>query len=234
MQIAGYLCPSDANVPVGTTSVNGVSRQIGYTSYPNNIGTLYFNNNRFDGPAYRLAAADGIVTIATVIDGTSNTVIWSEWVRGKNNQGSRGLHQTYVAPQVSKQAYNLDTLAQSCQASQTPWAETARVPWDQKGRDWLFSNCAEGGGYCHVVLPNQQGCFFSDETSSHTYYTVVGASSNHSGGVNVGLLDGSVKFIKESVSPTTWWAIATTQGARSSVLTPIERPGTARPIRIAR
>ncbi|MCA1693525.1 MAG: DUF1559 domain-containing protein, partial [Actinobacteria bacterium] len=42
--------------------------------------------------------------------------------------------------------------------------------------------------------------------------TQVGASSYHSGGVNVGLLDGSVKFIKDSVSLATWGAIATKSG----------------------
>ena len=35
---------------------------------------------------------------------------------------------------------------------------------------------------------------------------------DHPGGVNVGFLDGSVKFIKNSVSQTTWWAIATRAG----------------------
>jgi hypothetical protein len=30
--------------------------------------------------------------------------------------------------------------------------------------------------------------------------------------VNVGFLDGSVKFIKDSVSNQTWWAIATKAG----------------------
>ena len=42
--------------------------------------------------------------------------------------------------------------------------------------------------------------------------TLIGASSNHPGGVNVGFLDGSVKFIRNSVSQMTWWAIATRAG----------------------
>ena len=41
---------------------------------------------------------------------------------------------------------------------------------------------------------------------------MIGAQSNHSGGVNVGFLDGSVKFIKDSVSLQTWGAIATKAG----------------------
>lgn len=41
---------------------------------------------------------------------------------------------------------------------------------------------------------------------------MVGTSSYHPGGVNVGFLDGSVRFVKASVNPNTWWAIATKAG----------------------
>jgi prepilin-type processing-associated H-X9-DG protein len=41
---------------------------------------------------------------------------------------------------------------------------------------------------------------------------MMNAQSNHPGGVNVGFLDGSVKFIKDSVSLTTWAALATKAG----------------------
>ena len=40
----------------------------------------------------------------------------------------------------------------------------------------------------------------------------VGASSFHPGGVNVGFLDGSVRFVKDGVNPQTWWGIATRAG----------------------
>ena len=32
-------------------------------------------------------------------------------------------------------------------------------------------------------------------------------SSNHNGGVNVCFADGSVRFVKDSVAPPTWWAL---------------------------
>ncbi len=38
---------------------------------------------------------------------------------------------------------------------------------------------------------------------------MMNAQSNHPGGVNVGFCDGSVKFIKDTVSLATWAAIAT-------------------------
>jgi len=35
------------------------------------------------------------------------------------------------------------------------------------------------------------------------------ATSNHPGGVNVCMTDGSVKFVKDTISPQTWWALGT-------------------------
>ncbi len=34
----------------------------------------------------------------------------------------------------------------------------------------------------------------------------------HPGGVNVAMMDGSVKFIKNSINSVTWWALATKAG----------------------
>ncbi len=41
---------------------------------------------------------------------------------------------------------------------------------------------------------------------------MIGASSYHPGGVNVGMVDGSVRFVKDSVSLATWGALATKAG----------------------
>jgi len=35
------------------------------------------------------------------------------------------------------------------------------------------------------------------------------ASSNHSGGVNCAMADGSVRFVKNSVAQPIWWALGT-------------------------
>ena len=41
-------------------------------------------------------------------------------------------------------------------------------------------------------------------------------TSNHPGGVNVCFADGSVHFIKDSVSPQTWWAMGTRNGGETA------------------
>jgi prepilin-type N-terminal cleavage/methylation domain-containing protein/prepilin-type processing-associated H-X9-DG protein len=216
LQFNTFLCPSDANIPNGSTTVGGMTGQPGYHSYPNNIGTFARNNgNSYDGPAYEMAASfGGAVTIASITDGTSNTVIFSEYVRGRNDANSDGIYQVYKdTTDPSATAAPLQQLMTNCKAVPTVASGNAFVASDQrqKGADWLNQNCGKGGGYSHIMPPNTKACYFSDTNASKTF-TMIGASSNHSGGVNVGMCDGSVKFVKNSVSPQTWWAIATKSG----------------------
>ena len=76
---------------------------------------------------------------------------------------------------------------------------------------WFNHSCSQGGGYSHVMTPNLNACEWSN-TGGGQYRTMVGASSNHSGGVNVVFVDGSVHFIKNSVAQQAWWGIATKSG----------------------
>jgi prepilin-type N-terminal cleavage/methylation domain-containing protein/prepilin-type processing-associated H-X9-DG protein len=220
IQVNSLLCPSDGNVPIGSTSAaetppGSSPRQIGYTSYPNSIGTSYSNTgNRIDGPGYLMGnpTYGPTVTLAMITDGTSNTVIFGEWVRGKNATATPGLHQTYTATIAfpSNTPTPLTTLSAACQSS-TTFYPSAAAPWNQKGAEWLDDDCPNGGCYSHINTPNKKGCFYNNKGTS-TILTMVGASSNHSGGVNVGMLDGSVRFVKESVNWQTWAAISTMAG----------------------
>ena len=54
-----------------------------------------------------------------------------------------------------------------------------------------------------------QGCGFGCNTDSAW---TVPATNAHPGGVNVTMADGSVKFIKNTLSRQTWWALATKAG----------------------
>jgi hypothetical protein len=73
--------------------------------------------------------------------------------------------------------------------------------------------CGGGDPYSHIVVPNRPACVFSnDGTTPLEDCSMVGASSNHAGGVNVGFMEGSVKFIKETINLNTWAALATKAG----------------------
>jgi prepilin-type N-terminal cleavage/methylation domain-containing protein/prepilin-type processing-associated H-X9-DG protein len=209
-QVNSLICPSDNNIPSPPITNNGVTSLSGYTSYPNNVGTDQVNNNNtFDGPAYSLGSPNlgPIVRLATITDGTSTTAIFGEFVRGKNETISRGTHQIYKSTDAYTNPTPLATLVQNCQAA----ASTTAPNNGQKGCEWLDDNGGRGGGYSHIMTPNKPACGFSSSVISKSN-TMIGASSNHPGGVNVGFLDGSVKFIKDSINQNTWWAICTKAG----------------------
>jgi prepilin-type N-terminal cleavage/methylation domain-containing protein/prepilin-type processing-associated H-X9-DG protein len=219
-QINAFQCPSDGNIPIGTYIFkNGVTgaRQQGYGNYPNNIGTVMNNwGNRFDGPAYVIGAPQngGIVKFASITDGLSNTAIWSEWVRGKNETNSRGVHQIYTAATSLNGTTPIPLLTTytACKNAGTK----AAIFSGQKGAKWFNDACYQGGGYSHIMTPNLSACMWTPSGTNPAgggqYRTIAGASSYHPGGVNVGFLDGSVHFVKNSVSQQAWWGIATKAG----------------------
>jgi prepilin-type N-terminal cleavage/methylation domain-containing protein/prepilin-type processing-associated H-X9-DG protein len=229
-----FLCPSD-----GTQVNRGMSNYAGHDfgdcSYGNNIGTsLTFFGNIFDGPANIMGSISvsgvtygsnngGTITLASITDGTSNTAMHSEWQKGKNATGD-GLWQVYTvgiafsntAPAAPAGAVGfqniLAPISAMCQSSKTQSGFTT------KGYSWSDSGCGIGGCYSHINPPNKKACTYSNLVAGYTadvrysVGTMIGASSYHSGGVNVGFLDGSVKFIKDSVSLGTWGAISTKAG----------------------
>jgi prepilin-type processing-associated H-X9-DG protein len=213
-----FVCPSDGNNPSAAVTIGTLTGLPGSTNYPNNVGTASVDTTTgyVDGPAYYAGATTPptpVVTLASVTDGTSNTAIFSEWIRGRNNVTQDGLFQVYNDTKDSAKVVNvLTTLALDCQTTPTI-AQGGTVIFGQKGVDWLFQHCSNGGCYSHVMTPNTMACYFGgSNTAGHPIATMVGASSYHSGGVNVGFLDGTVRFVKNSVNQRTWWAIATKAG----------------------
>jgi prepilin-type processing-associated H-X9-DG protein len=71
--------------------------------------------------------------------------------------------------------------------------------------------------YNHWLTPNSAGCYNAYDQNTGGWGNPVDGippSSNHPGGVNVTFADGSVKFIKDSISVPTWWALGTRAGGK--------------------
>jgi prepilin-type N-terminal cleavage/methylation domain-containing protein/prepilin-type processing-associated H-X9-DG protein len=199
LKLSGFLCPSDDNEPNVTS---------GNTNYPNNLGTTrYLNGSKFDGPAYLVgnSGVGPLMTVSRIRDGMSNTVIFSEWVMGeeKGAQSIDGPNIVYEND-IATTTAPLTQIARACESA------TVRQ-WDNKGEVWLYQGTGCGGGYSHIMTPNKKACWYG-KTGTPADATIIGASSFHTGGVNVGMLDGSVKFVKDSVAPSTWWALSTYAG----------------------
>jgi prepilin-type N-terminal cleavage/methylation domain-containing protein/prepilin-type processing-associated H-X9-DG protein len=215
-QINSFLCPSDPFPGAsGTFLVNGQSKLVGSTNYPYNVGL----NRRItggkpdltwalNGPSYT-AGWDGAVsrpvTIATFVDGTSNTVIFSEWVKGPAAKPGRdGLGMVYSAG-VNSNSFNTDLqFLRACQAINPT---QANQQWGWKGEWWGFGGTLI---YSHTNTPNKTACDYNDTAQDgRGTITMVNSSSLHPGGVNMLFMDGSVKFVKSTVSIPSYYAIST-------------------------
>ena len=214
LKLGVFLCPSDGNMPSSSVTLNGITLPAGYTNYPNNTGIMRNAGNAVDGPADKMnQTSDGPdIRYASITDGLSNTVIWGEFVAGggqttagSGRAGKNMVYGTLGAADSTFVPYGyaiFQKIDQLCQSNTTKYS-------DQKGQEWLNQQMGWGGAYSHLMTPNKKTCVFD---GWHTDSGVITASSNHAGGVNVGMMDGSVRFIKDSVNPMTWWAIATYAG----------------------
>ncbi len=221
MQIASFLCPSD-NQP-GRASNSQIilgQRSSPFTatsSYPANLGLHRgYNNWRTNGPNYISTSWDGAlkrnVTLTDFTDGTSNTAIFSEWIKGTgiDPAGSKdGLGIVYntgpgypgdsVGPPYVA-GYPLDRAAAiACDKSLTR-------NWTWKG-EWVFYG--KTMHYSHTQTPNRRSCVTGD---FGRLGNMISASSLHPGGVNVLLGDGSVRFAKSTINFQTWYGLATVDG----------------------
>jgi hypothetical protein len=148
-----------------------------------------------------------------VTDGLSNTVIMSEAVMSPN--GPHSFHRgdawySGLGYQRVPRPSNDDvvSLCQEAAASPAPF-------YPYVGHDWAISGLGHAG-YNHVLPPNATvlNCRLDGPqlNGAMDHYWPVGilkASSYHHGGVNVVMLDGSARFISNSIDLTVWQAIST-------------------------
>jgi prepilin-type N-terminal cleavage/methylation domain-containing protein len=137
-----FLCPSDGNTPGYTRGGANVAPN----SYGNNMGlSRSFTGGSFDGPAYMVDsfAYGPIITLASISDGTSNTAIFSEWIRGNGATSNirPGLNAVFLAttsfstsPPSPAMAGSMQQTLQNIKATCT---RTLQPSWDLKGYNWM-------------------------------------------------------------------------------------------------
>jgi prepilin-type N-terminal cleavage/methylation domain-containing protein/prepilin-type processing-associated H-X9-DG protein len=222
-----YVCPSDPQTTklsddgyANYVACLGVTaaQQVGSASFqePNSSVLGIFNvtidtsqpqflnppaNTQSNYPNYLRALP---VTVASVLDGTSNTALFSETKRSYdsggaiNNVPSTDPLNVYVLPAAGANNY----VPPVCTAQNMELAISYRG--QQYYRDLPMT-----GYYNHTLPPNSQNwdCGYDDFTRAH-----MASRSYHAGGANVGYADGSVKFIKNSINIITWNALGTRAG----------------------
>ena len=222
-KIATFLCPSDANIGnPNSLSLNGITLQIPSANYPNSVGNLRrYNQNGWvpSGPAYFPGWDSQIrdtLGFEDAVDGLANTVIFSEWVKGTGNINQDGLAMVYGNNLGGDMGLPNMAIPFNIAASKLCQAVTNRL-FQYKGELWAFQDPQRGGGFCMANTPNTKACYYRDGAgdgnagglpdTSDSCDSMIGASSSHPGGVNCLMMDGSVKFIKNSINAMTWLAI---------------------------
>ncbi|MEZ6142435.1 MAG: DUF1559 domain-containing protein [Zavarzinella sp.] len=205
-----FLCPSDRMQPVSTAY--GVTN-MGPTNYVACHGSGVLNNGSPVGADGMFPVQNG-VTVGDITDGTTNTVAFSESILGAGGEGlgtNPGDEKT-----VYKYLGYTGTLP-----SDADCASIAPFSWNgynHRGFMWA-SGEPRAVSYNHYYTPNSRNydCIANNPTLPG--YTAVGykaARSRHTGGVNLLLGDGSVRFARDGVDLVTWRALSTRNGGEVS------------------
>ena len=194
-----FLCPADSTRIAGGTSFRAC---IG--PYPSEFDSPRSGNGAF--PSYdRLGPSD-------FTDGLSQTVGFAERVRGSGagpNQAADRFQDVWYSHLFSLGGpRTTDEMMASCGALEGTPAETylkAGASWLVAGLEWTLYN--------HVAPPNWSGmdCGAEGAPLTPNNFSTIGAfsaRSQHPGGVHVLLMDGSSRFVRETVNLATWRALA--------------------------
>ncbi len=105
------------------------------------------------------------MTLSGITDGTSNTAIWSEWLRGKNT--NTGKQAIWTATQAfSNPGFPADGEPAVDPAGRRPdlsaELDHAGDLGPEGGRPGRSTTAASAAAYSHLLAPNKPACFFSN------------------------------------------------------------------------
>ena len=152
--------------------------------------------------------------LASMFNGTSNTMVFSETLVGSSNgnlSGSRDtvlngtMHQRYIGRITTSSPTDTDTIPFTDGIGENPDMNTAsNIPTTWRGRRancWLAGSAIDTS-YNAYQPPNAK---YPDVIHSTGFMVgILSARSTHTGGVNVAFGDGSVRFVGDTVAENVW------------------------------
>jgi prepilin-type processing-associated H-X9-DG protein len=225
-----FLCPSDDLAPIPyppndqwNGRVNNYYASIGTTTGPSGYNIQRGTTGLFTqaGPAYG---------VQSVIDGTSNTIAFGEALVGPTTGGYHALgpgrlfrsgtntpaSSSSALSSISGATYDVSiaynavvTDLNACQAGTMAATDKNQ---DDKGEAWAADDF--GFSLFNTIVPPSStqwsfACCNWTTSSGCDDGFYANANSNHPGGANFLFADGSVHFLKSSISIKTYWALGT-------------------------
>ncbi len=200
MNVPSLRCPTDP----------GINVRRGVSNYAFSMGDLltYRNGatvvvNRDTGNVNGLFGGSGrCYGIRDVIDGTSNTLAFSERVAA--NFGRNGKAQASVQEGILTGVANIATSPGACLAAATPLIAGKRYLPTATGVKGRFSSIWTDGqpenvAFTSILPPNAPSCINDTNGNADGAINLLAASSYHTGGVQVLMADGSARFVSENI-----------------------------------
>jgi prepilin-type N-terminal cleavage/methylation domain-containing protein/prepilin-type processing-associated H-X9-DG protein len=224
--VSTFVCPSGPTPGWNITGASGYTARAPGNSYFASLGsTLEFASNQAQGPPngpFPYYGTNGhSIGVRDILDGTSNTIGMGEWKVGSGVLANRNLQDIiFSGAYPAGTTRNNGTLnfpnptlvkgfpawmnncAKMYQAGTGRYGKTVTL-----GESWAFGLIGYTQGTC-VLPPNAKvpNCNVN-ATGSIEDVGMFNLSSFHPGGANIVMLDGSVKFLKDSLSMQTLWAL---------------------------
>jgi len=231
-RLSVMLCPSD-NIPTGNMNGPSVGMPAPGCSYFGSAGSgLEYDASLINAPPNGVIVhrANGI-GMQSVRDGSSNTLAFGERQMGDFNSNKITIPSDVAdaassAPAgVTRNAATGANMSPPFGNNPTPGANI--IGWmttcvsslttlhrSFAGDTWAFGIMGRGMGN-FVLAPNAPypGCLdYTGQGDFDTAPIIIGTNSYHSGGANAGMCDGSVRFLKNSISLPTIWALGSKDG----------------------
>ncbi len=211
MQIATYSCPSDPGT--GQVRVFDDARPSLYpTTYGFNFGTWYVYDPTKRKGGEGMFYPNSFLGFRDCLDGASNTLLLGE-VKAWTPYTRNGGPSTTDLP-ASAQA------AESIVASGAQFKDTGHTEWpDGRVHHTGFTTTLSPNSkvrYTHSGREYEEMDFNSwqegrNGIAGHPTYAIITSRSHHVGLVHVGLVDGSVRTVTDSVDIELWHAVGTRQ-----------------------
>jgi prepilin-type N-terminal cleavage/methylation domain-containing protein/prepilin-type processing-associated H-X9-DG protein len=212
-----FLCPSDSSSAAFTDG----GQPVGRISYFGNIGAVSdcrLNSDPRAGVfhAFSTTVAGETpkgITILSITDGTSNTVMFAEVMRSQTSVSAIMYTTNVASGDISTGTALSDGRNVSGCAGGTV---TNRIYY--VGLQYYRGGINHQSFYTHTLPINWNRNTGDAATQKYTCgdssfrRAHIAASSYHSGGANVCMADGSVRFVRDSLDFATWQAVGTRAG----------------------